>query len=84
MPLGYLSLGRCFEHVQPEKRPRGRPKTHWTDYISCLVWECPGVLTEEWVEVAGENLGFLEPKPAQNSKIFAEPKVILIILLTLH
>ena len=35
------------------RRPRGRPRTHWRDYISRLAWEHLGVSLEELVEVAG-------------------------------
>ena len=34
---------------------RGRPRTHWRDYVSRLAWERLGVPQEELVEVAGER-----------------------------
>lgn len=36
-------------------RPGSRPKTHWRDYISQLVWERLGELLEELKEAARER-----------------------------
>ena len=36
-PLG-ASLGRCSRHDQVGRRPRGRPRTRWRDYISTVAW----------------------------------------------
>ena len=38
------------------KRPRGRPRTHWRDYVSRLAWERLGVPQEELVEVANKTV----------------------------
>nr|XP_061826649.1 uncharacterized protein LOC133613269 [Nerophis lumbriciformis] len=37
------------------RRPRGRPRTRWEDYLSRLAWECLGIPQEELDEVAGER-----------------------------
>lgn len=37
------------------ERPRGRPRRHWSDYISHLVWEHLGIPYEELEDVAGER-----------------------------
>ena len=37
------------------KRPRGRPRTHWREYVSRLAWESLGVPPEELEEVAGDR-----------------------------
>ena len=54
VPHGRLSgevvLARLFA-----KRPWGRPRTRWRDYISRLVWERLSVPPEELVEVDGES-----------------------------
>ncbi|TWW57277.1 hypothetical protein D4764_08G0012640 [Takifugu flavidus] len=45
-----------FRTCPPGRRPRGRPRTRWRDYISRLAWERLGVPPEELMEVAGERL----------------------------
>jgi len=51
------------------RRPRGRPRTRWRDYISRLAWECLGISQEELESVAGEKeawgalLRRLPPRP---------------------
>ncbi|KAI3372524.1 hypothetical protein L3Q82_023001, partial [Scortum barcoo] len=36
------SLGRCSRHACPTgRRPRGRPRTRWRDYVSRLAWRTP-------------------------------------------
>ncbi|TWW54107.1 hypothetical protein D4764_0211270 [Takifugu flavidus] len=58
-------LGTC----PTRRRPRGRPRTRWRDYISCLAWERLGVPPEELMEVARERavwaslLKLLPPRP---------------------
>jgi len=37
------------------RRPRGRPRTHWRDYISRLAWERLGISQEEVESVAVEK-----------------------------
>ena len=37
------------------RRPRGRPRTHWRDYIPRLAWEHLGVSLEGLVDVAGKK-----------------------------
>ena len=37
------------------RRPRGRPRTHWSDYVAQLTWERLGILPEELEEVSGER-----------------------------
>ena len=33
------------------RRPRGRPRTRWSDYVTQLAWEHLGILPEELEEV---------------------------------
>ena len=37
------------------RRPRGRPRTRWSDYVTRLAWERLGILPEELEEVSGEG-----------------------------
>jgi len=68
MPPGRLP-GEVFWARPTGKRPRGRPRTRWRDYVSRLAWERLGVPQEELVEVAGERevwaslLRLLPPRP---------------------
>ncbi|TWW74590.1 hypothetical protein D4764_14G0005930 [Takifugu flavidus] len=67
MPSGRLPL-EVFRTC-PTRRPRGRPRTRWRDYISRLAWERLGVPPEELMEVAWERavwaslLKLLPPRP---------------------
>ncbi|TWW55258.1 Protein diaphanous -like protein 2 [Takifugu flavidus] len=51
------------------RRPPGRPRTRWRDYVSRLVWERLGIPPDELEEVAGERgvwaslLRLLPPRP---------------------
>ncbi|KAK3546089.1 hypothetical protein QTP70_022888 [Hemibagrus guttatus] len=54
MPPGRLP-GEVFRASSTRKRPRGRPRTHWRDYVSRLAWERLGVPPEELEEVSGER-----------------------------
>ncbi|KAK3512519.1 hypothetical protein QTP70_015647, partial [Hemibagrus guttatus] len=54
MPPGRLP-GEVFRACPTGKRPRGRPRTRWRDYVSRLAWECLGVPPEELEEVSGER-----------------------------
>ncbi|KAK3521202.1 hypothetical protein QTP70_000769, partial [Hemibagrus guttatus] len=54
MPLGRLP-GEVFRACPTEKRPRGRPRTSWRDYVSRLAWERLGVPPEELEEMSGER-----------------------------
>uniref|UniRef100_A0A3B4U754 Uncharacterized protein n=1 Tax=Seriola dumerili TaxID=41447 RepID=A0A3B4U754_SERDU len=54
MPPGRLP-GEVFRACPTGRRPRGRPRTRWRDYISQLALESLGILPEELVEVAGER-----------------------------
>ncbi|KAL3973669.1 phosphorylated adapter RNA export protein [Sarotherodon galilaeus] len=65
-----LSLrDRVFRACPTGRRPRGRPRTRWRDYMSRLAWECLGVPPDKLEEVAGERevwaslLGLLPPRP---------------------
>ncbi|TWW71221.1 hypothetical protein D4764_17G0007040 [Takifugu flavidus] len=68
MPSGHLPL-EVFRTCPTGRRPRGRPRTRWRDYISRLAWERLGVPPEELMEVAGERavwaslLKLLPPRP---------------------
>ncbi|KAK3533908.1 hypothetical protein QTP70_034895, partial [Hemibagrus guttatus] len=46
MPPGRLP-GEVFRACPTGKRPRGRPRTHWRDYVFRLAWERLGVPPEE-------------------------------------
>ncbi|KAK3507822.1 hypothetical protein QTP70_000885 [Hemibagrus guttatus] len=54
MPPGRLP-GEVFWACPTGKRPRGRPRTRWRDYVFQLAWECLGVPPEELEEVARER-----------------------------
>jgi len=54
MPPGCLPL-EVFRACPTGRRPRGRPRTRWRDYISHLAWEHLGILQEKLESVAGEN-----------------------------
>ncbi|KAK3509001.1 hypothetical protein QTP70_015948 [Hemibagrus guttatus] len=68
MPPGRLP-GEVFRACPTGKRPRGRPRTCWRDYVSCLAWERLGVPPEELEDVSGERevwaslLRLLPPRP---------------------
>ncbi|KAK3536643.1 hypothetical protein QTP86_015444, partial [Hemibagrus guttatus] len=69
MPPGRLP-GEVFRACPTGKRPRGRPRTRWRDYVFRLAWECLGVPPEELEEVARERevwaslLRLLPPRPS--------------------
>ncbi|KAI3373259.1 hypothetical protein L3Q82_006385 [Scortum barcoo] len=46
MPPGRLPR-EVFQACPTERRPRGRPRTRWRDYVSQLAWEHLGVPPEE-------------------------------------
>ncbi|KAK3565106.1 hypothetical protein QTP86_033155, partial [Hemibagrus guttatus] len=54
MPPGHLP-GEVFRACPTGKRPRGRPRTCWRDYVFQLAWERLGVPPEELEEVARER-----------------------------
>jgi len=69
-----MSQQRLAKHVQlvapTEKRPRGRPKTSWSDYTSDLAGSRISVEPAELFEIAVDReqvrvLGLLPRKPAQ-------------------
>ncbi|KAK3539176.1 hypothetical protein QTP86_028667, partial [Hemibagrus guttatus] len=68
MPPGCLP-GEVFRACPTGKRPRGRPRTRWRDYVFRLAWERLGVPPEELEEVARERevwaslLRLLPPRP---------------------
>ncbi|KAK3517849.1 hypothetical protein QTP70_020994 [Hemibagrus guttatus] len=68
MPPGRLP-GEVFQAYPTGKRPWGRPRTRWRDYVSRLAWERLGVPPEELEEVSGERevwaslLRLLPPQP---------------------
>uniref|UniRef100_A0A8C4XIC4 Catenin alpha-2 n=1 Tax=Erpetoichthys calabaricus TaxID=27687 RepID=A0A8C4XIC4_ERPCA len=49
MPPGRLP-GEVFQARLTGRRPRGRPRTCWRDYVSRLAWERLGILPEELEE----------------------------------
>ncbi|TWW71626.1 hypothetical protein D4764_16G0001230 [Takifugu flavidus] len=68
MPPGRLP-GEVFRACPSSRRPPGRPRTRWKDYVSRLVWERVGIPPDELEEVAGERevwaslLRLLPPRP---------------------
>ncbi|KAI3375427.1 hypothetical protein L3Q82_021913 [Scortum barcoo] len=52
MPPGRLPR-EVFQACPTGRRPQGRPRTRWRDYVSQLAWERLGVLPEELEEVSG-------------------------------
>ncbi|KAK3551056.1 hypothetical protein QTP70_011498 [Hemibagrus guttatus] len=62
--------GEVFWACPTGKRPRGRPRTRWRNYVFRLAWECLGVPPEELEEVARERevwaslLRLLPPQPS--------------------
>ncbi|KAK3508365.1 hypothetical protein QTP70_022939 [Hemibagrus guttatus] len=61
MPPGCLP-GEVFRACPTGKRPRGRPRTCWRDYVSRLAWERLGVPPEELEEVSGERKEVIKRK----------------------
>lgn len=53
-PGGHPLLQVFWTH--PTRRPWGRPRTHWRDYISHLDWECLRIPQEDLEKVTGESL----------------------------
>ncbi|TWW59276.1 R2DM Retrovirus-related Pol polyprotein from type II retrotransposable element [Takifugu flavidus] len=68
MPPGRLP-GEVFRACPSGRRPPGRPRTRWRDYVSRLAWERLGIPLDELEEVAGERevwaslLRLLPPRP---------------------
>ncbi|KAK3564038.1 hypothetical protein QTP86_006949 [Hemibagrus guttatus] len=54
MPPGHLP-GEVFRAFPIGKRPRGKPRTCWRDYVFRLAWERLGVPPEELEEVTRER-----------------------------
>ncbi|KAI3360385.1 hypothetical protein L3Q82_002297 [Scortum barcoo] len=53
MPPGRLPR-EVFQACPTGRRPRGRPRTRWRDYVSrLLAWERLGIPPEELEEVSG-------------------------------
>ncbi|KAI3373297.1 hypothetical protein L3Q82_006596 [Scortum barcoo] len=48
-----LEIGEVFQACPTGRRPRGRPRTRWRDYVSRLAWERLGIPPEELEEVSG-------------------------------
>ncbi|TWW59416.1 hypothetical protein D4764_06G0009460 [Takifugu flavidus] len=48
MPPGHLP-GEVFRAYPSSRRPPGRPRTRWRDYVSRLVWERPGAWGSPWM-----------------------------------
>lgn len=53
-PPGCVSV-EPYQERPSGRRPWGRPKTRGRDYISQLVWECPGILQEKLESVARDE-----------------------------
>ncbi|KAK0152308.1 hypothetical protein N1851_006217 [Merluccius polli] len=75
MPPGHLPL-EVFRACPTGRRPRGRPRTRWRDYI------CLGVPQEELENVAGEKgawsslLSLLPPRPGPDNRVAAQHLLI--------
>ena len=54
MPPGSLP-GEVFRSCPTGRRPLGRPRTRWRDYVSLLAWEGLGIPPEELDKVTGER-----------------------------
>jgi len=72
---GIQYRGCTYSTVSPTgRRPRGRPRTRWRDYVSRLAWERLGIPQEEVESVAGEKeawgglLSRLPPRPSPPDK----------------
>ena len=69
MPPGRLPR-EVFLACPAGRRPRGRPRTRWSDYVTQLAWERLGILLEELEEVSRERevwvslLRQLPPRPS--------------------
>ncbi|TWW61038.1 Transposable element [Takifugu flavidus] len=61
--------GEVFRACPSGRRPPGRPRTRWRDYVSRLAWERLGIPPDELEEVAGERevwaslLRLMPPQP---------------------
>ncbi|KAK7925839.1 hypothetical protein WMY93_008149 [Mugilogobius chulae] len=68
MPPGRLPR-EVFRPCPTGRRPRGRPRTRWRDYVSRLAWVRLGIPPEELEEVCGDSevwaslLRLLPPRP---------------------
>ncbi|TWW63998.1 hypothetical protein D4764_03G0010060 [Takifugu flavidus] len=68
MPPGRLP-GAVFRACPSGRRPPGRPRKRWRDYVSRLAWKCLGIPPDELEEVAVERevwaslLRLLSPRP---------------------
>ncbi|TWW71236.1 hypothetical protein D4764_17G0007190 [Takifugu flavidus] len=60
MPPGRLP-GEVFRACPSSRRPPGRPRTRWRDYVSRLAWELEEVAGER--EVWASLLRLLPPRP---------------------
>ena len=74
MPLGHLLLA-VFLAWPPGKRPKGKPRSRWRDYISHLAWERLGIPQEQLESVAGDRdvwITLLSLPPSQPDPGLAE------------
>uniref|UniRef100_A0A3B4BI15 Ethanolamine kinase n=1 Tax=Periophthalmus magnuspinnatus TaxID=409849 RepID=A0A3B4BI15_9GOBI len=75
MPPGRLPR-EVFWACPTGRRPRGRPRTRWRDYVSRLAWERLGIPLEELEDVSGVRevweslLRLLPPRPVSLVKCF--------------
>ncbi|KAI3353792.1 hypothetical protein L3Q82_005015 [Scortum barcoo] len=74
MPPGRLPR-EVFQACPTGRRPRGRPRTRWRNYVSRLAWERLGVPPEELEEVSGVRevwaslLRLLPPRPGPGPSV---------------
>ena len=62
MPPGRLPR-EVFLACPAGRRPRGRPRTRWSDYVAQLAWERLGILPEVLEEVSGEREVWVSLRP---------------------
>ncbi|KAI3359235.1 hypothetical protein L3Q82_002753 [Scortum barcoo] len=56
MPPGRLPR-EVFQACPTGRRPRGRPRTRWRDYVSRLAWERLGIPRKSWRKCLGNHNG---------------------------
>ncbi|KAI3362656.1 hypothetical protein L3Q82_001730 [Scortum barcoo] len=80
MPPGRLPR-EVFQACPTGRRPRGRPRTRWRNYVSRLAWERLGVPPEELEEVSGVRevwaslLRLLPPRPGPGPRRMKKMKM---------
>ena len=55
MLLGHL-LSEVYQSHPNGRKPSGRPRTRWRDYIFHLVWNCLRILRNSWEVWLGRGM----------------------------